>query len=295
VYYPYWGDAVGIGTTAYFSAGPYGDNVEIDEVSWQPVDVEGRGEVDTRRIASVFRATFAVSGLTSGVVELSITSPEGARQLSFGVASVEYSRIYLPQSAPWDSEIAIFVDSTSVYIEQNHYSRAVDSSFSFSERGEAYLMGVSPFSIDRGETDADLDDWAGTPNITVFEAHRLSGRAVVTTEVGGELQIDLVDEGAIKGLTLVDDADNAVESSLMLKTGERAELFVRPSDEFGRTIFGNGRALTAGVSGTAADLSSEFSIASQSHVLIIDAVEPGDSILSASLGSQQVLLSITVE
>jgi hypothetical protein len=174
-------------------------------------------------------ADFVVTGVEAGDAVVAIDGDHASREIRIEVRPVAASRLSV---ARWgggialpelDSPITAFT-ATVLLARQRHIS----------DDG-ATLLGTSPWQIDPGPTEVAEAD------ATALATGAVPGRAHITTAIGGELTLDIVDGTAIAAFEIALGSPGSV-TPLRVPAGARVELFLLPRDAAGHAIAGQGPA-----------------------------------------------------
>jgi hypothetical protein len=224
---------------------------------------------------------FTLTGVAVGTSTLSIDGEDAGIDVEIAVHPVASSDLYIERwggvtALPNERGTVAAFTGASLLLNQAHEDAA-----------GTFLLGHSPWSLAAGTTGtvlAEYDELVVGPS---------TGRATVSTAVGGEIAFDVVDGSAIDALevhqTFADEPIDEVE----LPVGVRGSVYLRAYDATGRTIVGLGPRPTWNVAPLIATLDVEEDYG-DTREIVIETIEPGTAVAEIAWGPRTFELTIVI-
>lgn len=224
-----------------------------------------------------------VTGIAIGSSTLSIEGAHAGTEVAVAVRPVETTDAFVERWGGYielpveRSPVAAFAGSDDIPIGQVHY-----------EAGGAALLGHAAWSLDPGTTGSALGPYR------TLAVGPTPGRAKLTTAVGGELVVDVVDATAIATMEILQGWTPAVIDELELPVGSVLSIYVSAHDATGRAIVGWGPTPAFAVApAMVAELVNEERYG---HIreITVHALAPGAAVAQITWGPRTAELAITV-
>jgi hypothetical protein len=228
-------------------------------------------------------SNFAVTGIAIGSSTLSIDGDHAGTEVEVAVRPVATTDVFVERWGGYSdlpverSPVAAFAGSNDILLGQVHH-----------EAGGATLLGHAAWSIDPGPTGSALG-----PYRTLAVGPTL-GRAKLTTAVGGELVVDVVDATAIATMEILQGWTPAVIDELELPVGSILSIYVSAHDATGRAIVGWGP--TPAIAVAPAMVVELVNEERYGHIreITVHALAPGAAVAQITWGPRTAELALTV-
>lgn len=221
--------------------------------------LRSRGDIEVARHAEQ-EWRFSAFGVAAGAGEVAIETDEFDDVFEIPIEPIRYSELRwndssgrprpLHRHALRLEQLGPAFSSTEIELDQIHYRKtraeldeilATDTGPGYPATDENYLRGRTPWKLDRGATHAALSstvllDIDHNRSIDVLHTGPVLGAATLSTHVGGELAVEIVDARAIRGLIALDGRAQRIEVLHRMTWDKRFEVI--PLDAVGRMIAG---------------------------------------------------------